>query len=374
MASRTDRSANQRTPAALGVLGLSLVLAACSSTDPAPEPIRPAIVARPTPAAASDPAAFSGEVRARHESQLGFRVGGKIERRLVDAGAQVAIGDVLAVLDPTDLRLNMAASAAAMASAQADAALAQSEYERAAALLERQLISTSQFQAQQTARSSAQARLAQAQAQDAVSRNQVAYAQLTADRAGIVTTIHAEAGQVVAPGQVVAVLAQDGEPEVEIALPESQVSQYPVGTPARVSIWSAPERGFDGIVREVSPDADSLSRTFRARVALVDPDPAVQLGMTASVRFPVASDAALLAIPLTALHAVEGTPAVWVVDPATAQVSLRAVGITVYREQVVEISSGLDTSDWLVVAGVHKLHDGQVVHAIDRDNRPVALR
>lgn len=353
---------------------LMLLLAGCGAEAPPPEPVRPAIVARPHAAGAADGAVFSGEVRARHESSLGFRVGGKIERRLVDIGARVAAGDVLAVLDSTDLRLDLAASEAAIASAQADAALARSEFERSSALLERKLISTAQFEAQQTALASAQARLQQARAQQAVSANQVGYARLTADRAGIVTSITAETGQVVAAGQVVATLAQDGEPEIEIALPEAQVARYPVGTSAQVSVWSAPDRTFEGMVREVAPDADSASRTYRARVNLAEADPAVQLGMTARVRFDGNADARLLSVPLTALHVRDEAPAVWIVDAGTGQVSLQPVTVAAYRENAVDIASGLGPDDWLVVVGVHKLHDGQTVRPIDRDNRPIAMR
>jgi multidrug efflux system membrane fusion protein len=356
------------------VIALTLVLGGCGAAESVPEPVRPAIVAQPVPAAAKDAAFFSGDIRARHESQLGFRVGGKIERRMVDVGARVAAGDVLAVLDPADLRLELAASESAIVASQADASLAQAEFDRASALLERKLISTSQFESQQTALASARARLEQARAQQAVSRNQVGYAKLTADRAGVVTSITAETGQVVAPGQVVAILAQDGEPEVEIALPEAQVARYPVGTRAQVSVWSAPDRTFDGVVREVAPDADSASRTYRARVNLLQPDPAVQLGMTARVRFDGVADANLLSIPLTALHVRDETPAVWTVDAGSGQVSLTPVQVAAYREDAVEIASGLTMDDWLVVVGVHKLHDGQTVRPIGRDNRPIAMR
>ncbi len=358
----------------IALLLFTLVLPGCGAAPPPPEPVRPAIVARPTMAGADDAAVFSGNVRARHESALGFRVAGKIERRLVDAGARVAVGDALAVLDPTDLRLDLAASDAAIASAQADAALAQSEFERSSALLERKLISTAQFEAQQTALASAEARLEQARSQRAVSANQVGYARLAADRAGIVTTITAEAGQVVAAGQVIAILAQEGDPEIEIALPEAHVARYPVGTKAQVSVWSAPDRQFDGIVREVAPDADSASRTYRARVSLLQPDPAVQLGMTAQVHFAGASHADRLSIPLTALHVRDEAPAVWVVDAATGRVALKPVTVAAYREKTVDIAEGLQDTDWLVVVGVHKLHEGQTVRPIDRDNRSVALR
>ena len=235
-------------------------------------------------------------------------------------------------------------------------------------MLERQLVSQSQFEAQRTALAAARARLEQAQAQQAAAGNQVGYAQLRADVAGTVTAITAEAGQVVAPGQVVAVLAQDGEREVEIALPEADLARYPAGTPAQVALWSTPERRLPAHVREVAPSADPASRTYRARVQLLASDDAVQLGMTARVFFDAGEQAAL-AVPLTALHALDGAPALWVVDPATNAVSLTPVEVLAWREDTVEIAGGIDVDDLVVVAGVHKLYPGQVVRPVDRDNR-----
>jgi multidrug efflux system membrane fusion protein len=351
---------------ALAVLAL---LAGCAERAPTPAPVRPAIVAHPRPAEESAGTSFSGDVRARHESQLGFRVGGKIARRHVDAAARVAAGAVLADLDPHDFELELGAARAAVAAAQADLALAQGEHDRFAALLERQLVSRSQFEAQETALAAARARLEQAQAQQAAAENQVRYAQLRADVDGIVTSITAEAGQVVAPGQVVAVLAQDGEREVEIALPEAGLRRYPVGMPAQVALWSAPERRLAAKVREVAPGADPASRTYRARVALLETDDTVQLGMTARVFFAAGAHDAL-AVPLTAMHALDDAPAVWVVDPASGAVALRPVQVLAWREDTVEIAGGIDAQDLVVVAGVHKLHPGQVVRPVDDQNRP----
>ncbi len=357
--------------AALIIL-ISLGIVACGEAPTAPEPVRSAIVVQPGSGQAGATAFFSGEIRARHESQLAFQVGGKIARRLVDAGARVEAGTVLATLDPADLRLALATSQAAESAAQADAELAQSEYNRLATLRERQLISQAQFEAQSTALAAAQARLRQARAQGAVSRNQLGYGELRADRSGIVTRIQAETGQVVAPGQVVAVLAQDGDREVEFALPESRIASVTTGTPARIALWSAPDRHYVGSIREIAPDSDG-SRTYRARVALSDADDSVQLGMTARVELAAEGDAGTLTVPLTAIHGDAGSPALWLVDPATDQVRLTPVQVASWREDVAEISAGLAPEAWLVAVGVHKLHEGQRVRPIDAGNRPVVL-
>ncbi len=354
------------------ILLISLLIAACGEKPPEPEPVRSAIVVQPGSSLGGATAFFSGEIRARHESQLAFQVGGKIARRLVDAGARVEAGTILATLDPADLRLALATSQAAESAALADAELAQSEYDRLAALRERQLISQAQFEAQSTALAAAQARLKQARAQLAVSRNQLGYGELRADRSGIVTRIQAETGQVVAPGQVVAVLAQHGDLEAEFALPESRIASVTTGTPARVALWSAPDRHYAGSVREISPDSDG-SRTYRARVTLSDADDGVQLGMTARVELASDSDAGTLTVPLTAIHGDASAPALWLVDPSTDQVRLTPVQVVNWRESVAEISTGLAPGTWLVAVGVHKLHEGQRIRPIDAGNRPVAL-
>lgn len=349
----------------------SLALSACSRPPPPPEPVRPAIVARADAGGQSRNVFYSGELRARHESRLAFQVGGKVARRLVDAGSRVEPGQVLATLDPDDLRLGLSAAEAAVASARAEAELARSEHDRHAGLLARQLISAALFEAKESALAAAQARLEQAQAQRAVQRNQLAYAQLRADRAGVVTRVDAEVGQVVAPGQVVAVLAQEDELEVEIALPEAQVARLQVGDPAEVSLWSDADQRIAGAIREIAPDADPASRTFRARVRLDDPPAGLALGLTARVRFQQAGRGHLR-VPLAALHRDNGDAAVWRLDPEAGTVHLRAVEVAGYDEDGVDIAAGLAATDWLVVAGVHLLHEGQRIRPIDRDNRPIA--
>ncbi|MCK9489869.1 MAG: efflux RND transporter periplasmic adaptor subunit [Xanthomonadales bacterium] len=351
----------------------ALILAACSGTDPAPAPPRPAVVGQAQPAAASADIVYSGEIRARHESQLAFRVGGKIERRLLDVGARTLPGDVLAVLDGTDLELQLAAARAAVASARADADLARAEFERADALLARNLVSRSQHEAGQTAQAAAQARLAQAQAQLRAAGNQVDYTQLRADRAGVLSHIQAETGQVVAAGQIIAVLAQDDELEVEFALPESQLARYRVGMPGRISLWADDSRGYQGQIREIAPDAQAGSRTYRARVTLTDADAAVQLGMTARVAFAADDNGERLAVPLTAIHGRDLTPAVWRIDPDSGQVHLQPVQVAAWREHEAEIAGGLSASDWLVLIGAQQLHEGQVIRPVDAGNRPLDL-
>lgn len=347
-------------------------MAACGGTEPDTPLPRPAVVGQPQPARSGAGFVYSGRVRARHESPLAFRVPGKIERRLLDVGARVEPGDVLAQLDAADLDLQLAAARAAAASAQAEAALAHAEYERAAALLERQLISRSAYEAAQTARTAAQARRQQARAQLDAAQNQAGYTQLRADRAGVLSSIQAEAGQVVAAGQVIAVVAGDGELEVEFSVPEAQRAAFRTGMAATVSLWAEQERRYQGRLREISPDAQAGSRTYSARVALANADAAVELGMTAQVAFAAAGEPRL-AVPLTAIQGRELQPAVWRVDPDSLQVRLQPVQVAAWREDEAEISAGLSLSDWLVLVGGHQLHEGQVIRPIDAGNRYLDL-
>ena len=221
------------------VLGSAVsVLSGCNSHAAAPDAPRSALVAHPQDAADAHAEVYSGDVHARYESQLGFRVNGKIKTRLVDVGAHVKAGQPLAELDPMDLKLQATSAQATLSSARANRDLAQSEYNRYKALLEKHFISGTQFDTQNNTLKAAQAQVAQAEAALAVAQNQAEYTVLRADHDGLITTIHAEGGQVVTAGQPVATLARDGELEVEIAVPENRIADYTRGMPAVVEAWA----------------------------------------------------------------------------------------------------------------------------------------
>lgn len=359
---------------ALGLaFGLAmLALAGCAADDDAGAPPRPAIVVQPQPAAAALQI-FSGEVRAREEPALSFRVGGKIARRLVDAGSRVREGEVLAELDPRDLTLQADAVRAQLSAAEAELALARAERDRYAEMLERRLVSQSLFDAKQATFAAAQAQAESARAQLAVTQNQRDYAQLHAPAAGVIAARLAEAGQVVAAGQAVFTLAVDGAREVAISVPETQVGRAAVGTPVAVELWSRSGERWPGTVRELSPAADPQARTFAARVAFNAPASVpVDLGQSARV-YLVEGDAARLSVPLSAVGGEAGEAFVWVLDPATARAIRRTVSVAAWGEREAVVSDGLFTSDWVVSGGVHLIAEGQRLQPIDRDNRPVKL-
>jgi multidrug efflux system membrane fusion protein len=370
-----------RSPASItglcaGMLALgsgALVLGGCSSRGAVPEPPRNAIVAHPQADAAANAEVYSGDVHARYESQLGFRVAGKIKARLVDVGAHVEAGQALAELDPMDLKLQAASAQANLTSARANRDLAQSEYNRYRALVDKHYVSQIQFETKANALKAAQAQAEQAQAALAVARNQAEYTMLRADHTGVITTITAETGQVVAAGQTIATLARDGAVEVEIALPENRIADYRKGTVATIEAWADAGKRLSGHLREVAPEADRVSRTYRVRVTLDDADAALRLGQTARVYFVDAARARQNLIPLSALSTQNGKPAVWIVDAKTHQVRKAPVDVVAYREQGAVLDGGIAAQQWIVAAGVHKLRDGEAIAPVDALNRPVTL-
>ena len=290
---------------------------------------------------------YSGEVRARHESLLGFRIGGKMTERLVDAGARVKAGQPLARLDPADARL-------AATQAEANAALATADYKRAQDLRDKNFVS----QAALDARASA-ARAAEAQAQ--LTRNQAGYTTLVADAAGVIAAVVAEPGQVLAAGQGVVRLARDGEREVAIALPESALAGIKVGSAATVKLWSD-GKTYPGRVREIAPAADSATRTFAARISIIGADPNLPLGMSATASFTKGSEASFL-VPLAAVFQQNGQPAVWVIGKENA-VELRAIDVARYGDDAAVVRAGLNEGEAIVAAGAFKLAAGEKVRIV----------
>jgi len=347
------------------VLALLGALAACGKEEAKPAAIRPVLLHVVTIGAGLGQDVYSGEVRARHEADLGFRIAGKLVARLVDTGATVKKGQPLARLDPQDVQLNAAAAKAQRAAAEADAAFAKSELDRYADLVAKKFVSQTVFDGKLNAYNAARAKFEQAQAQYEVSRNQAAYATLVADQDGVITAVSAEAGQVVAAGQAVMRLAQPREREVLVNVSENKLPTLRAARALAVSLWSVPGKVYAARIREISPGVDAATRTFAVRLSLPDADAAVALGMTANVLVQGAAADGVAVLPMTALTEAAGAPAVWIyqTEPGAQQgrVALRAVKVGEYREGAVTITSGLAGGELVVSAGVHKLVAGQVV-------------
>lgn len=373
MPARRPLPLSSRAALRLAFLLLALgLLSACGRDDDATPPARPVLVQQPAPAAGAVQA-FAGEIRARHETPLAFRVGGKVAKRWVDVGDRVAAGQALAELDAQDLRLSRDAAQAQLTAAEADARLAAAEFERIEVMFQRQLVSRSLFDARKSALDAANSRVAQARAQLDVAGNQAAYGVLRANAAGVVALRNIEAGQVVAAGQTAFGLAEDGEREVAIALPEADVARFDAGQPVLVELWAAPGQRVPGTIREISPAADPQARTYATRVALDLPEGVrVELGQSARV-YAANAAAPALSVPLSALVQADGQAAVWVLDGGGERVKRVPVQIGAYSETDVPVSGGLSPDDWVVISGVHLLRENDPVKPVDRDNRPVRI-
>lgn len=379
------------TACAIALISSLLLLTACKD-EPLAEPARPALVVQPGAGIAAA-SVYSGEVRALEEPQLSFRISGKIAQRFVDVGTPVKAGQALAKLDASDVNLQSQSSQAALASAQSDLALAKSELERYKSLVDKQVVSRSLYETRVSAYSAAVARVKQARAIANVSTNQTSYAILRAPKDGVIAQRMAEAGQVVAAGQTVFVLATDGAREISISVSEQFVSQFQPGRKMQVELWAAPGKIFPATLREISPAADPLARTFAAKVSFKADGVKAEVGQSARVYVQDETDNKM-SLPLSAIHQLDGKPAVWVLrklEPAKdktldeeeqklfaektqreQQVHLVPVQIGAYGETSVPILSGVSTTDWVVIAGVHLLREGQPVRAVDNNNREVA--
>lgn len=343
----------------LPFLAIAALLSACSSEVSPPAATRSVLVQAATPGSAAS-GIYTGEIRARHEIDLSFRVGGKLVARQVDAGAEIKAGQPLARLDPADLQLAAAAARAQLAAAESDAATTSAERERYAGLLSKKFVSQAAFEAKENARNSAAARLEQARSQNQISSNQRSYGTLSSEFPAVVTAVLAEAGQVVGAGQPVLRIARPEEKEVAIAVPEGRLAEIRAAKNIAVSLWADPKTILRGELRELSPAADPLTRTYAARIRITNPPPELRLGMTARVALDAATDGSLL-VPLGAVIDPGQGAHVWVVD--NGKVEARPVKVSRFQEDGAIISEGLKAGELVVIAGAAKLVAGQTVTA-----------
>lgn len=360
----------------LGALALALALAGCNKPAEKVEEIRPVRAIKMTPAATDTVAEFSGEIRARYESRLGFRVGGKIVQRKVDVGAVVKKGDVLMRLDPQDLQLAQSQANAALGAAESSLSLAKAELARYKELRDKNFVSQAVLDSKESAYRSALAARDQASAALRTQRNQTGYGNLVADVDGVVTGIDAETGQVVAAGTPVVRVAQLGEKEIVISIPEDQVDALRRVSDVTVRTWANPTQSLPGKLRELSPVADTATRTYTARISIPKAPADIRLGMTAYVTFSASTAKPMLKVPLTALVQNQGGSAVWVVENGT--VKLTPVQLAAPSGNDMLVASGIESGQTVVTAGVNLLKPGQKVTVLEADpataNHPGAAK
>lgn len=355
-------------------IGLA-TLTACSGNEQVAEASKPFMVVHPVAISGSAVTAFPGEIRARHESALSFRISGKLLRRDVEAGQSVKAGQVLAVLDSSDAVLQVRSAQAQLAAARAEANRAGEDLERFHTLAEQQLISASMLDQQTAAFAAAKGQLDAARANAGMLANQVGYASLRAPAAGVIATRDpaAEAGQVVAAGQTLFLLAGNDGREVRINLPEAMLTEFPVGTAVQVESWSAKGLLLPGKISEVAAAADPLSRTYAARVRLADGNGSgLALGQSVRVTAVDTSGPAVVELPLPSVRrGTDGKAIIWVVDARTSRVNTVPVTVIAYGHEAVTLTGAVTPEDWVVAAGGSLLRAGQKITPLDREHRPV---
>jgi membrane fusion protein, multidrug efflux system len=340
-----------------------LGLAACSKAPPAPTPVRAVRTLTVSETGGVLEREFAAEVRARTESRLGFRVPGKVARRLVELGQSVRSGQVLAQLDPQDLRLQQDAARAGLAAAEANATQAVSDLKRFTELKGQGFISEAELDRHVTAQKGADAALRQARAQAGVQSNQTSYAALVADASGVITAVDLEPGQVVNAGVPVLTLAQDGSRDAVFAVPEDlgQAVRPLVGKVGAIKVrrWGTTE-WVPATIRELAAATDPVTRTYQVKADVGKAG--FELGQSASVAFntPVRV-AGGVRVPLNALTEKDGQSVVWVLDAAAMTVKPLPVVTADITGNVVLIAKGLVPGQEIVTAGAHTLSPGQKV-------------
>ncbi|MEY4884566.1 MAG: hypothetical protein RIS34_2420 [Pseudomonadota bacterium] len=354
-------------------LGFSVLLAACSRPVPQEEPVR---AVRVFTVALSDFGAnseFAGDVRARVESRLGFRVAGKLVKRAVEVGQRVKAGQVLAQLDAQDYKLAADAARAQLAVVATNRDLAAADFKRFKDLKEQNYISGAELERREATLKAAQAQFDQAQAQLSAQGNQAGYTTLVADVSGVVTAVEAEQGQVVAAGTPIVRIAADGPRDVVFAVPEDKVAALKLGSAVAVRAWAQASQ-WTGTVREIAAGADPVTRTFAVKVALPGADaPALGTTVYAVPNALGHAGVKIIKIPTSALRQVSQTTAVWVLDVPTMTVKSQTVQVATADGNDAVIASGLEPGMQVVSAGVHVLSNGQKVSFYAENKAPALV-
>jgi RND family efflux transporter MFP subunit len=350
----------------VSAIAFAVLVGGCSKPVEKVEEVRPVRAVKLAASPVEVVAEFSGEVRPRVESRLGFRVGGKIISRKVDVGAIVKRGQVLMQLDPQDLKLAQAQANAGLAAAKSNRELAEADYKRYKDLRDKNFVSQAVLDSKETAYKAALASYDQALATYRNQSNQAGYATLEADVDGVVTAVDAEVGQVVAAGTPVVRVAQTGEKEIVIGIPEDKVDALRQFTDVRVRTWVRPNESVPGKLRELSPVADPATRTYTAKISIPDAPAEIKLGMTAYVAFATKTQNAMIKLPLTALVQDKKNTAVWVVEGGRVKLVPIRIGGTSGNDLLV--SGGVAPGQTVVTAGVNLLKPGQKVILLEDDS------
>ena len=350
--------------AGLSAFALLVLLAACKPVEePQPEPIRPVRVTTVERQEGGETASLTGQVEAQEEVNLSFRVGGRMIERSVNVGDRVRAGQVVARLESDTPRNALRSARAELTAARARLVEAQNNFERHRSLLDRGFITRAMFDQAEQAYRTARAQVDSVQAQANIAETQLGYANLISDSSGTVTARRAEPGEVVGPGQPIVQLAREGGRDAVFDVPARVIQTASADVEVVVTLSSDPKVRATGRVREVAPQADPVTRTFKVRVGLNDPPAAMRLGSTVTGSIQLGAGPGIQ-IPASALTAANQRPAVWVLDPATNTVSLRNIEVLHYDLARVAVAEGLQPGDIVVTAGVQTLRPGQQVRLL----------
>ena len=303
---------------------------------------------------------LTGEIQAQTDVNAAFRIGGRMIESPLKVGDVVKAGQVIATLDPATEQNALRAANAAAVAARGEVVNARSTFDRQERLMDQGFTTRPRFDQAKQALETAQARLEDAEARVETAQDRLGFTELRADAAGVVTARGAEPGEVVQPGQMIVRLARDDGRDAVFDVPASIQIAQSASSEIRVSLTADAAIAAIGRVREVSPQADPVTRTFRVRVGLDNPPAAMRLGSTVNGAVDLSSSV-VVAVPASALTSSAGRPAVWIVDPAKSTVSLRSIDVLRFEPGRVIVSQGLEPGDVVVTAGMQALHPGQRV-------------
>ncbi|MDB5634296.1 MAG: efflux transporter periplasmic adaptor subunit [Tardiphaga sp.] len=347
----------------LAVSLAALVLAGCSKAPAEKsETSRPVLVASVHYEPESPARSFVGTIKPRIETDMGFRVPGKVAKRLVEVGQTVEIGQPLATLDEVDLKLQAEQAVAEFTAATGVLAQAGAAETRAKELKIKGWSTDAQVDQARAAADEARARLNRAERSVELTKNSLSYATLLADTRGVVTATLIDAGQVVSSGQTAIRVARFAEKEAVVAIPETLVGRAKDGS-ASVTLWSEPNKKYAAKLREIAPNADPSTRTYLAKFSLPDAGDNVSLGMTATLTLSDPATERVARLPLSALFSQGNAPSLYIVD-TTGDVALKPVKVKAYESNDVVISGGVDEGAKVVVLGVQKLDPAQKVRVV----------
>jgi RND family efflux transporter MFP subunit len=348
------------------IAAVALIAASITGCE---KPIPPAAQARPVRTitvelpAEGETLSITGQVKAKDQVSLSFRLDGRMIERTVNVGDVVKAGQVVARLDPQNQENALRSAQANLAAAEAQLAEARLTFARKQQLVKDGWASQAQFDTAQQAFKTAEAQVDSARARMRTAQDEQSYTLLVADAPGVVTSKGAEPGEVVRAGQMIVEVARQGGLDAVFDVPEQLIRTGPRDPLVEIVLTNDPQVRAAGRVREVAPEADASTRTFQVKVSIIDPPQAMRLGATVTGRVKLSAPPGL-EVPATALTEANGRPAVWVVDPKSQTVSLRNVEIQRFDPASIVISQGLETGESVVTAGVQTLHPGQKVRIL----------